>query len=228
MDVWLDYSLSDFLLFSPETYWRLFEQLNSAIWPFQIVVLAALVAVVALCLLGWSRAGLAVGVSLALCWVLVGSIFFEDYYAPINWVISSIVPLVWLQAALLLLLAPRLDYGPPRRINVLVLAVVVLTLAYPLLSIMDGRPIAQAEMAGFAPDPTAFLTIGLIGLAQPGWPRAALSVLPCLWLMFSTATLFALHSSSLSAFVMVGMAIALLLSATRLGTRWSDLRRGGL
>ena len=33
MAVWLSYSLSDFLLFTPHTYYRLFELYNRAIWP---------------------------------------------------------------------------------------------------------------------------------------------------------------------------------------------------
>ena len=42
---WLQYSLADFLLFSPTAYWRLFEQLNAALWPLQPLALAMLTAV---------------------------------------------------------------------------------------------------------------------------------------------------------------------------------------
>ena len=37
MSEWWTYSLSDFLLFSPRTYYRLFELYNVAIWPLQLV-----------------------------------------------------------------------------------------------------------------------------------------------------------------------------------------------
>ena len=40
MSEWWTYSLSDFLLFSPRTYYRLFELYNADIWPAQIVSLA--------------------------------------------------------------------------------------------------------------------------------------------------------------------------------------------
>ena len=220
MDVWLDYSLSDFLLFSPETYWRLFEQMNEAVWPYQIVLLAAFAAVAVSCVFGWQRAGLATGTLLALSWVVTGLIFFEGFYAPVNWAISWFVPLIWVQAALLLLLAPRLDYATPSRINGLALVVVVLALAYPLIGVVSGRPIGQGEVAGIAPDPTAFLTLGLIGLAQPGWHRIVLSVLPGLWLIFSAATLYALDSRSLSVFVILGISFVALLSATRIGNHF--------
>ena len=33
MAVWLSYTLSDFLLFTPHTYYRLFELYNRAVWP---------------------------------------------------------------------------------------------------------------------------------------------------------------------------------------------------
>lgn len=212
MDAWLDYSVSDFLLFSPETYWRLFDQVNGAVWPFQFVVLAALAGVLFLCALGSPRAGLAVGVSLALCWVLVGLVFFQRYYAPINWAVAYVVPFVWAQAALLVLLAPRLAYAPAGRREALSTVVALLALAYPVFSVLDGRPLAQAEVAGVAPDPTALLTLALIGLAQPGWHRVLLSVIPGVWLMFSALTVFTLDSSSFSAWVIPGVMAVLFVS----------------
>ena len=36
MAEWLTYSLTDFLLFSPQIYFRLFELYNRAVWPAQI------------------------------------------------------------------------------------------------------------------------------------------------------------------------------------------------
>lgn len=212
MDAWLDYSVSDFLLFSPETYWRLFDQVNGAVWPFQFVLLAALTGILILCVLGYPRAGLAVGASLALCWVLVGIVFFQGYYAPINWAIAYVVPFVWAQAALLVLLAPRLAYVPAGRRNALTYVAAILALTYPVFSILDGRPLAQAEVAGVAPDPTSLLTLALVGLAQPGWHRVLLSVVPTVWLMFSALTVFTLDSSSFSAWVIPGVMAVLFVS----------------
>ena len=40
MSEWWTYTLSDFLLFSARTYYRLFELYNLAIWPAQSVALA--------------------------------------------------------------------------------------------------------------------------------------------------------------------------------------------
>ena len=43
MSEWLSYRPSDFLMFAPRTYWRLFELHNGAWWPAQpLAVLAEL------------------------------------------------------------------------------------------------------------------------------------------------------------------------------------------
>ena len=39
MPEWWTYSLADFLLFSPRTYYRLIERHNDAVWPAQLVTL---------------------------------------------------------------------------------------------------------------------------------------------------------------------------------------------
>ena len=41
MSEWWTYSLSDFLMFSARSYWRLTELYNRDVWPAQLVALAA-------------------------------------------------------------------------------------------------------------------------------------------------------------------------------------------
>ena len=48
MAEWWTYSLSDFLLFAPRTYYRLFELTNEALWPAHIAALALGGAILAL------------------------------------------------------------------------------------------------------------------------------------------------------------------------------------
>ena len=48
MDEWWTYRLSDFLLFSPHTYYRLFELYNIDVWPLQILALSLGIAVIVL------------------------------------------------------------------------------------------------------------------------------------------------------------------------------------
>lgn len=193
MSDWREYRLGDFLLFSPETYWRLFELHNAALWPVHVAAMLALALLFRGAVAGWRWTGVAVGVGLAAAWACVTWIFLAQRYAPINWAIGHVTPFGWAEAGLLLLAGPALSFRDRRAADTA--AGIVLTglaLAYPALGVLAGRPILQSEVAGLAPDPTAVATLGLLALARPGWPRFALTLLPALWLVLSAATLVAM------------------------------------
>ncbi|HEY1226717.1 MAG TPA: hypothetical protein VGF26_05300 [Ramlibacter sp.] len=82
MSEWWSYRLSDFLLFSPRTYYRLFELHNVAMWPMHVAALALGVALLVLALRGRERAA---GALLAACWLWVAWAFLLQRYATINW-----------------------------------------------------------------------------------------------------------------------------------------------
>ena len=88
MAEWWTYSLSDFLLFSPRTYYRLFELYNRAIWPMQLVALALGAAILGLLRVGAAWQGRAVAVLLAACWAFVAWAFLLERYSTINWAAS--------------------------------------------------------------------------------------------------------------------------------------------
>ena len=70
--------------------------------------------------------------------------------------------------------------------------IVVLALAgYPLLAALHGRSWWQAEVFGFAPDPTVAATFGALLFWRAPWP---LWVIPVLWSAASSATLMALRA----------------------------------
>ena len=50
MSEWSTYRLADFLLFSPEIYYRLFELHNNAVWPAQLAAALAGLGILALTL----------------------------------------------------------------------------------------------------------------------------------------------------------------------------------
>ena len=54
MSEWWTYRLSDFLMFTPRTYHRLFELHNAEVWPLQIVTIEAGLAAL---WLAWRGAG---------------------------------------------------------------------------------------------------------------------------------------------------------------------------
>src|SRR5262249_57612480 len=67
MSEWWTYSLSDFLLFSPRTYYRLFELYNLAVWPWHVLAIVLGLAVLVLWLLGGAWQGPPIPPILAPC-----------------------------------------------------------------------------------------------------------------------------------------------------------------
>jgi hypothetical protein len=107
-----------------------------------------------------------------------------------------VAPLFALQAALLLVIgaASRWEFdarGPRRLADIALLA---LALLYPLLAPLGGRPWAQAEIFGIAPDPTAIGTLALLLLLRARW-CAVLLPIPILWCVASGVTLLAMESA---------------------------------
>ncbi len=201
MPEWWTYSLSDFLLFSPRTYYRLIERHNVALWPAHVATLAA-GALVAL-LLGRGTAGrsrLAAAI-LAILWAWVGWTFVARRYASINWAatylawlfVVEVVLLGWLVAAL-----GRVRLGWRRGAQGVVGAMLfLLALAlYPALAPALGRGWFQAEVFGIMPDPTVLGTLGALWPAEgPPRLRWALLAPPLIWCLVSGATLLAMSSA---------------------------------
>ena len=193
MSEWWTYSLSDFLLFSPRTYYRLFELYNTALWPAHVLALAIGFAILAVMVRGgtqrWNRAA---GVLLAACWLWVAWAFLFTRYATINWAAAWFAGLFVVQAALLVLAGAT--GGNPgfesrlRRAGAIGLFVFAL-LIQPLIGPLMGRPWAQAEVFGMAPDPTALGTLG-VALLQSTGRRWLLLAVPLLWCAIAGATLW--------------------------------------
>lgn len=190
MAQWWTYGLGDFLMFSPDAYWRLVGRANAAWWPAHLLGVAASLALPWLARQGHARPAL---VMLALAWGWVGWGFHWRHYAEI------FLAAPWLAAAcgaqaLLLLAAAALPTRPfdvrRGRATMAGLALLALALLWPLLAPLTGHPLAEAEVFGFLPDPTALATLGvLLALQGVRWPvRALLAVLPALSLLLGAAT----------------------------------------
>ena len=85
MSEWWTYRISSFLLFSPRTYYRLFEIYNLAIWPAQIAAIILGLAIVALAARVGVGRGRSISGALAACWLFVAIAFHALRYATINW-----------------------------------------------------------------------------------------------------------------------------------------------
>ena len=202
MSEWWTYRPSDFLMFAPRTYWRLFEMQNEALWPAQAIVA---VLVLALFIGLWRRHGTALrmgAAGLALAWAAVAYTFLWQRYMPINWAASAFAWAFGLQALGLFALSSRHSVQPalqPLRQRAGLGLVAWAWLAHPLLVFAAGRPWVQGEVIGLAPDPTAIATMGLL-LCAEATTRGARALLGLLragalaWLVLSAATLATMGS----------------------------------
>ena len=197
MSEWWSYRLSDLLMFSPETYYRLFELYNASIWPMQIAALASGGVIFALMLsrLPWS--GRAVSLLLAISWLFVAYAYFYTRYATIN-IAAPYYALAFAGQAVVLLLiggaAGKLTFeqrhGWVRRAG---LALFFIELAVqPLTGPLLGRSWAAIELFGIAPDPTVLATLGALLAADR--MRFELFVIPLLWCAVTGATMWSMQS----------------------------------
>jgi len=191
MSEWWTYRLSDFLLFSPRTYHRLFELYNTDLWPMHLAALAWGAAVLVLALQGRARAAWAM---LAACWLWVAWAFLLARYATINWAAPWFAAAFAIQGIVLLLASVFAASQEPVRVarpwaRVLGIAVLLFALAVlPGLGVLQGRPWTQAEVFGMAPDPTAIGTLGALLLAPRSPWRWLLWPIPVLWCLVAAAT----------------------------------------
>src|SRR5262245_61678104 len=80
MSEWWSYRPSDFLMFSPRIYWRLFGSINEAFWPAQPALIA-----LGLAWLARARAQRLAAGALAIASVVVAWAFLWQRFTPINW-----------------------------------------------------------------------------------------------------------------------------------------------
>jgi hypothetical protein len=198
MSEWWSYGLSDFLLFSPRTYYRLFELYNAAVWPAQIAAIAVGLAILVLLRRPSAVQGRVVAALLAACWLWVAVAFHLERYATINWAASYFAAGFAVEAALLLWigvarggLGLRLAPDLASRVG---LGIFLVALAVqPLIGPVLGRGWRSAEIFGLAPDPTAVATLGLL-LPTGGRPPWLLMILPVLWCAFTGTTLWTMEA----------------------------------
>lgn len=196
MSEWWTYTISDFLLFSPRTWFRLIEQYNDAFWPLHVAALLLGLLIIAIVVRPPATQGRVIAGSLALLWAWVAVAFLWRRYATINWAAIWFAAAFGTQALLLAwtgAVKGSLTFGMRRGarhwigLALLVFAVV----CYPWIAVMAERGIAQGEVFGMMPDPTALGTIGALLLAEGRW-RRRLIVIPVLWCLLSGAMLWAL------------------------------------
>jgi hypothetical protein len=215
MQDWTSYSLTDFLLFAPRTYYRLFALHNADLWPLHVAVLAAGAGILVLAFAGrppWR--GRAIAGLVAAAWFFVAWAWLLQRYDGINFAGRWFAAAFALQGVLVLLfgtLGGRLDPVPrahPAGMAGAAIFAAALAL-YPLLSPAYGRGLASAEVFALAPDPTAVGTLGLLLLpARVPW---LLLPIPLAWCAVTGLTLWTMEApdafvAPLAALVVLGLA----------------------
>lgn len=197
MSEWWTYRPADLLMFSPETYYRLFELYNADVWPAQILALGAGIAILVLMARGPRWRSHAVAALLAAAWLAVAWAYFLERYASINlaapylaWGFAAQAVLITLSGVLL----RRLAFNDPKPLAAKAGAALFLfaLLVQPLIGPLIGREWSGVELFGLAPDPTVLATLGVLVAADP--VRWELFVLPVLWCAVTGATLWTMGS----------------------------------
>jgi hypothetical protein len=218
MSEWWTYSLSDFLLFAPHTYYRLFELYNAAIWPAQILALALGLAIFVLLRGGGAWRDRVITAILAAACLWVAWAYLLERYDTINWAARYFAMGFAVEAALLTvvgLVLGQLRFRPgadaTSRIGLIIFLFALLL--QPLVGPLVGRPWTQLEIFGIAPDPTAIGTLGLL-LTARGWASRLLLVIPLIWCLITGLTLWTMAAPD-ALMVPVAALLALLLAGWR-------------
>ncbi|HKU96561.1 MAG TPA: DUF6064 family protein [Vineibacter sp.] len=198
MSEWWTYTLSDFLLFSPRTYYRLFELYNADIWPAQIVALALGAAILVLSHRADAWGGRVIAAILGVCWLWIAWAFHGERYATINWAATYVAVGFAVEGLLLLWVGSirnrLLFQGNGKHTTWAGLIVFLFALVVqPLIGPVVGREWVQVEVFGVAPDPTAVATLGVL-LGVTGRVFWLLAALPIAWCMITGATLWTMGS----------------------------------
>ncbi|MEJ5988570.1 DUF6064 family protein [Ramlibacter sp. PS3R-8] len=190
MTEWWTYGLSDFLMFSPQAYWRLVARHNEAGWPVQVLGQAAVLALPLLMARDAAAMRRVALLLLALAWAAVGWFFHAKLYAEIFLGAPWVAAACGVQALLLLLAALAPWHGTTSAaVRAFGLALLAVAALYPLLAPMTGHATREAEVFGWMPDPTALATIGaLCVMPMHAGTRTVLCTLPALSLALGMAT----------------------------------------
>ena len=167
---WLTYRLSDLLLFSPRTYYRMFELYHRELWPGHVLVVVVVSLIVLALVRPNQHRDRIVAVGLALAWLWVGIAFHIQRYASINWAASYFGALFIVEATLLAWVgvtrAPSsIEATSPSRNRLGAIAFLAAAVLTTIVGSFTDRSWSQVEVFGLTPDATAITTMVLLAIA---------------------------------------------------------------
>jgi len=192
MSEWWTYSLSDFLMFSSRSYYRLIALYNEALWPAHLLAIAAGAVVIGCIAVAQPKTYRIAALILAISWAWVAWAYHLERYADINTAGPYFAAAFALQALLLSFAALRPRATPPARAKQLVALwfAAVAVVAYPLLALANDGGWTHAEVFGIAPDPTVVTTLAVLLAWRAHWH---LWLIPVAWCAASGAILMELR-----------------------------------
>lgn len=195
MSEWWTYRLSDFLMFTSSTYFRLFELSNREWFPLQLVFIAAgLLTLYYVAHRGKPIVTMAAAMLFGFVWIWVAWEFHWKRYSPIMLAAPYFTGAFVLQGVAMIIGGRFLSAPEQRTRREFLLASTFLVFGLtiqPVLGLLAGRPMEQFQVFGIAPDPTVTATLGLLFLIRANW---SLFVIPLLWCVVTAATLSTLEA----------------------------------
>jgi len=184
------YSVSNFISFMDEVYFRLFERQFEAWWPAHLLMLGLGIGIIVLACLAKIRT---LAVTLAIPFAACAITFHLQLYAELTpvgkffgWAFLIQIPLILIWG----FVTKSRETFRPNIPTVTGAAIATFGIvAYPILALFAERELPGAEYFGMAPDPTICLFLGIALIcARPIWFLLLLPI-PLLWAATTGATL---------------------------------------
>jgi hypothetical protein len=175
--------------FTTDEFFDTFRRYNEAVWPLQIILVAAGLAVVLLALSPRRNAGRLGMLVVATLWLWMGGVYHFAFFRQINPAAAGFAVLFVVQGGAFAWLGARKDYVTfrPRRgiagTGGALLIVYALAL-YPVIGLLAGHRFPAMPTFG-VPCPTTIFTLGVLLWAERPVP-GALVVIPALWAVIGT------------------------------------------
>ncbi len=170
--------------FSSEQFLQVFTQYNTAVWPSQILLNIAALAVIALVFAKTPDAGRIASYGLALLWLWTGIVYHLLFFTSINPAAYVFGTLFIVQGFLFLWaggIKNKISFSGKSDLRGYAASALVFygLVLYPLIGYWLGHRYPQSPTFG-APCPTTIFTFGILLWAGPALPRYLL-IIPALW-----------------------------------------------